>query len=56
MNAYMCVRVFKAFVKLDFCSNLTGGFVESFSDMILRYCESFPRLICAGRRVTMDCI
>lgn len=54
MYACVCVRVFKAFAKLDFCSSLTGGFVESLPDMIFRYCESLTPLICAGSRVTMD--
>lgn len=44
MNACICVRVFKAFVILDFCSNLTGGFVESFPDMILRFMKALPVL------------
>lgn len=48
-----CVHLgmFQAFAnKLDFFhTNLTGGFVESFPDMIFHYCKSFTPLIFVGR-------
>ena len=46
----MPVCVFKAFAKLDFFHTyLTGGFVESFPDIILHYCKSFTPLIFVGK-------